>query len=48
MDAKVEIGLLHNLTQAESVGAEPVSPDDWEIIVRVLLQSPLPFIDIWR
>ena len=30
---KVEVGLLHDLTVAESVATEPVSSDDWEIIV---------------
>ncbi|KZP06528.1 AAA-domain-containing protein [Athelia psychrophila] len=30
--AVVEIGLLHDLPLAKSVGAEPVSADDWEII----------------
>ncbi|KAH7882751.1 P-loop containing nucleoside triphosphate hydrolase protein [Phlebopus sp. FC_14] len=28
----VEIGLLHDLSYASSVGTEPVTPDDWEII----------------
>lgn len=28
----VEIGLLHDLGYAQSVAAEPVTPDDWEII----------------
>lgn len=31
---QVEIGLLHDLEHATSVGAEPVTPDDWEILVR--------------
>lgn len=30
---KVEIGLLHDLPQASSVGTEPLTSDDWEIIV---------------
>ncbi|KAF7970317.1 hypothetical protein HWV62_24390 [Athelia sp. TMB] len=30
--AVVEIGLLHDLPLAKSVGTEPVSADDWEII----------------
>lgn len=34
--AQVEIGLLHDLPFAKSVGTEPVSSDDWEIIVRPL------------
>lgn len=31
---KVEIGLLHDLPSAQSVATEPLSSDDWEIIVR--------------
>lgn len=34
MTLKVEIGLLHDLPTADSVTAEPVSEDDWEVIVR--------------
>jgi hypothetical protein len=30
---KVEIGLLHDLPQAKMVITEPISADDWEIIV---------------
>lgn len=30
---KVEIGLLHDLPQAKMVTTEPISADDWEIIV---------------
>ena len=33
---QVEIGLLQDLSVAKSVGTEPVSSDDWEIIVRGL------------
>jgi peroxin-1 len=30
---QVEIGLLYDLPQAKSVGTEPLTSDDWEIIV---------------
>lgn len=30
---KVEIGLLHDLPQAKMVVTEPITADDWEIIV---------------
>lgn len=30
---KVEIGLLHDLAQAKTVITEPISADDWDIIV---------------
>jgi hypothetical protein len=30
---KVEIGLLHDLPQAKMVITEPITTDDWEIIV---------------
>ena len=30
---KVEIGLLHDLPQAKMVITEPITADDWEIIV---------------
>ena len=33
MPYKVEIGLLHDLPQAKMVTTEPISADDWEIIV---------------
>ena len=36
---KVEIGLLHDLAFAKGVGAEPVTSDDWEIIVSQMLPS---------
>ena len=32
-DDKVEIGLLHDLQIAKSVGTEPLTADDWEILV---------------
>lgn len=32
---KVEVGLLYNLPIAKSVATEPLTPDDWEILVRV-------------
>jgi hypothetical protein len=32
---KVEVGLLYDLPKAKSVATEPLSPDDWEILVRV-------------
>lgn len=30
---KLEIGLLYDLPIAKTVSAEPISPDDWEILV---------------
>jgi hypothetical protein len=30
---KVEIGLLHDLPRAKMVFTEPITADDWEIIV---------------
>jgi peroxin-1 len=33
----VEIGLVYDLPVATTIGAEPVSSDDWEIIVSVLV-----------
>ena len=35
--AKVEVGLLYDLPIAKSVATEPLTPDDWEILVHVLL-----------
>ena len=37
---KVEIGLLHDLGYAKSVGAEPLTADDWEILVCLHLKIP--------
>ena len=34
---KVEIGLLHDLPLAQLVATEPLSSDDWEIIVRIAM-----------
>lgn len=34
---KVEIGLLHDVPPAKFVGTEPVTSDDWEIIVTTPL-----------
>lgn len=34
---KVEIGLLYDLPTAQSVGTEPLTSDDWEIIVNLPL-----------
>ena len=31
---QVEIGLLHDLPYATSVSTEPLTADDWEILVR--------------
>ena len=36
---QLEIGLLHGLEVAKSVSTEPVSPDDWEILVNGTLIS---------
>ena len=33
--SKVEVGLLYDLPIAKSVATEPLTPDDWEILVRV-------------
>jgi hypothetical protein len=32
---KVEVGLLYDLPTAKSVATEPLTPDDWEILVHV-------------
>lgn len=37
LSRQVDIGLLHDLPVAVSVTAEPVSEDDWEVIVRWIL-----------
>ena len=37
---KVEIGLLYDLPTAKSVATEPLSPDDWEILVNALYMTP--------
>jgi len=37
---KVEIGLLHDLGYANSVGTEPLTADDWEILVRLHMTIP--------
>lgn len=37
---KVEIGLLHDLGYAKSVGAEPLTADDWEILVWSTSENP--------
>ena len=37
---KVEIGLLHDLGYAKSVGTEPLTADDWEILVCLHLAAP--------
>jgi len=34
---KVEIGLLHDLGYAKSIGTEPLTADDWEILVGLHL-----------
>jgi peroxin-1 len=39
---KVEIGLLHDLGYAKSVGTEPLTADDWEILVGLHLTIPNP------
>ncbi|KAJ3562418.1 hypothetical protein NP233_g9586 [Leucocoprinus birnbaumii] len=35
----VEIGLIHDMSQATMVGTEPLTSDDWEIIVGILLSG---------
>lgn len=40
---KVEIGLLHDLGYATTVATEPLTADDWEIIVSVSPNSLLIF-----
>lgn len=37
LSRQVDIGLLHDLPVADSVTAESVSEDDWEVIVRRIL-----------
>jgi peroxin-1 len=37
----VEIGLLHDLPVAKSVATEPLSADDWEILVHIRPKSDL-------
>lgn len=32
---QVEIGLLYDLSRASTVSTEPVTPDDWEILVSI-------------
>ena len=32
---QVEIGLLHDLGYAKSIGTEPLTADDWEILVNL-------------
>lgn len=39
--SKVEIGLLYDLPLAQSVAAEPLSSDDWDILVRIAMLVPL-------
>lgn len=36
--ATAEIGLLHDLPVAKSVGTEPLTSDDWEILVCAVLK----------
>lgn len=36
---QVEIGLLHDLGYATTVEAEPLTVDDWEILVRFILKQ---------
>ena len=36
----MEIGLLHDLAYAKSVGTEPLTADDWEILVCPHLEIP--------
>jgi len=37
---KVEVGLLYDLPIAKSVATEPLTPDDWEILVCVFNITP--------
>ena len=37
---QVEIGLLHDLEYAKSIGTEPLTADDWEILVGLHLAMP--------
>lgn len=39
---KVEISIIHSLTPAKSISVAPLTPEDWEIIVRSDLALPLP------
>jgi len=38
--SKVEVGLLYDLPIAKSVATEPLTADDWEILVRVFNITP--------
>lgn len=37
---QVEIGLLHDLGYATSVATEPLTADDWEILVKSFHSNP--------
>jgi hypothetical protein len=39
---KVEVGLLYDLPIAKSVATEPLTPDDWEILVHTHGVTPKP------
>ena len=39
---KVEVGLLYDLPIAKSVATEPLTPDDWEILVHMHDVTPKP------
>ena len=39
---KVEVGLLYDLPIAKSVATEPLTPDDWEILVHMHDVPPKP------
>lgn len=44
--AKVEVGLLYDLPIAKSVATEPLTPDDWEILVHVLSIASRPITHV--
>jgi len=47
---QVEISIIHSLTPAKSISVAPLTPEDWEIIVRSSRLFPfslcLPFADL--
>ena len=44
--SKVEVGLLYDLPIAKSVATEPLTADDWEILVRVFDITPKQLLTV--
>ena len=44
--AKVEVGLLYDLPTAKSVATEPLTPDDWEILVHEFVIAYRPITHV--